>query len=242
MFKLFITVVLFTILYCSDANSQETTLSRDLECWAAIGIQKKLIDKKLTLGLHEQLRFDHDMNRLNQFFTNIEANYEVYKNLGVGVGYRFIKSGDIEDGFLSEHRVNADISYRKKIDRLKVEGRIRYQSRSNAQYKEYPVQKYRFRLKFNYNIKNWKYDPFFAAEMFHAKESYVVNYIDEITELKSTSDFEKIRLRLGTNIKTGGFGGIKLFYLFEHQFATYSTNYYVPVNWNIIGINYTFKF
>ena len=224
--------------------SQDSTLTRDFETWSSIGIQKKLLDKKLTLGLQQQFRLDNNSSRLYQYFTNIGANYEIFKNFKIGAGYRFLKDGNKTKGFFTGHRFNVDAGYSHKIDRLKLNYRFRYQNRSNAENKAYPTTKYRLRLKVNYNIKKWKLDPFAATELFYAKETYVYNYIPEITETNSISDIQKYRLQIGTSYSKKKIGEFKLFYMLEHQFKNYAvfSNYGIPVNWHIVGFNYTYKF
>lgn len=237
-----LSISIFLVVISVNLKAQDSTLTRDLESWLALGAQKKILDDKLTFGIQQQFRLDNNISRLYQYFTNLEADYKVYKKIKVGVGVRFIKSGNKKDSCLSEHRFNGDISYSHKIiDRLKIEERFRYQYRSNDQYPEYGTSKYRFRAKLNYNIKKWKFDPYLVSEIFYTKETIAFNYIDEVTETTTYSKFQKYRVQLGTTVKTGDVGRVKVFYMLEHQFKTYGTNYNIPINWHIIGINYTFN-
>ena len=236
-----VSLILLSVTISLSSTAQDSTLTRDLESWIAVGGQKKFLDNKLTVGLQQQFRLDNNTSRLSQFFTTLEADYEVYKNLKLGAGYRFIKDRNGKNGYVTEHRFNLDASYSKKFDRLRAGARIRYQRRSNALYTQFPTTKYRLRLKLNYNIPNWKFDPFFSTEFFYAKENLSYGYVDDVTEENPITGLQKYRLQIGTSRKTGKLGEVKVFYMLEHQFSDYGTNFGVPINWNVFGINYTFK-
>ncbi len=220
--------------------AQDSTLTRDLESWIAVGVKKSFLNKKLSAGIQQQFRLDDNTSRLQQYFTNLEVDYEIYKNLKLGLGYRFIRNRNGNDGRVTEHRYNMDISYSKKLDRLRLGGRFRFQRRTNAIYKDYPTTKYRFRLKLDYNIPKWKFDPYLNTELFYSKENLSYDYVEGVTEENPISGFQKYRLQIGTSRKIG-IGVMKVFYMLEHQFSGYGTNFGVPINWNILGVNYTFK-
>ena len=234
-----ISLLFLSVFFMLSLHAQDSTLTRDFETWYSIGAEKKLMDKKLTLGFNQQFRLDNNAGRLYQFFSDFSGDYEIYKNLELGVGYRFIRDGNKTK--VTEHRFNADVNYKQKMDRLRIAYRLRYQVRSNGEFSGYSTTKYRFRLKLNYNIKGWKLDPYLSSELFFTKDKNPYNYIDEVTEIQEISKFQKYRIQLGTSFKTGDVGTIKLFYMLEHQFKDYGTNYGIPINWNIIGVNYTFK-
>jgi hypothetical protein len=237
MKRIFLISICFISLLNTSVKGQGSTLTRDLESWVSVGAEKKFLDKKLTAGLQQQFRLDDNTSRLSQFFTAFSADYEVYKNLKFGLGYRFIRDRNGSDGFVTEHRFNIDAMYSKKIDRFKIGGRLRFQKRSNAIYSKYPTTKYRFRLKLNYNIPKWKFDPFISTELYYSKENFMFNGAED----NNISGFQKYRLQLGTSRKVWK-GDVKLFYMLEHQFSDYGTNFGIPINWNIMGVNYTFKF
>ncbi len=237
-------LIVFTASLCLLSNTvsaQGTTLTRDLESWLSVGGQKKYLDKKLTASANLQFRQDENSSRIAQYFLNIGGDYEIYKNLKFGLGYRFVRDRKGSFGFKTEHRFNIDAKYSKKFNRLKVASRLRFQKKSNGLYSEYPTTKYRLRLKFKYNIPKWKYDPFFSTELYYAKENFSFDYVEDVTEENEVTGFQKYRLQLGTSRKIGK-GEMKVFYMLEHQFAGYGTNFGLPINWNIIGVNYTFKF
>tara|TARA_B100000809_G_C15029036_1_gene491224 strand:- start:247 stop:972 length:726 start_codon:yes stop_codon:yes gene_type:complete len=228
-------------LLSSRTFAQGTTLTRDLESWLSVGGQKKYLDKKLTAEADLQFRLDNNSSRLAQYFVTLNGDYEIAKNFKLGLGYRFVRDRKGDFGFKTEHRINIDASYSKKINRLKVGSRLRFQKKTNGLHSDYPTTKYRLRLKFNYNIPKWKFDPFLSTELYYSKENLSYNYVDGATDENPVSGFQKYRIQLGTSRKLGK-GEMKVFYMLEHQFSDYGTNFGIPINWNIIGANYTFKF
>ncbi|WP_075602446.1 DUF2490 domain-containing protein [Saccharicrinis aurantiacus] len=236
-----IQLLLCAIIVSINGVAQDSQVTQDLEMWTSVAVQKKVFNNKLSLNLNQQFRFDENSSRLYEYFTRIKADYEIFNNLYLGAGYRFIKTGNSDKGFSTEYRFNTDITYKQKIDRIRLSYRLRYQNRTNAKNKDLSNKKYRFRLKLDYNIKNWKYDPFFASEIFYAKKDYNESYIDEVKDYNTISDFQKIRFQVGTTKKTGKVGVVKIFYMLEYQFADYQASYGNAITTNNIGINYTFK-
>ena len=84
-------------------------------------------------------------------------------------------------------------------------------------------QNIRFKTGLEYNIKKWKLDPKFSAEIF--------NHFEEGDE----NGFSKYRLTLGTDYKFKNFGKIALFYRIEKEL-----NETIPKTTNIIGLKYTY--
>ena len=81
-FSLFIIVVLFA----NGTYAQDTLLVRDLETWAGIELEKKLLNKKLEINLCEEFRFSNNSSELKEFFTEAGFTYEFYKNFKFGSG------------------------------------------------------------------------------------------------------------------------------------------------------------
>ena len=251
----FITALL---TYCYSINAQQTS---DFETWNALGIQKKLFDNNLTLSLSEELRLKDNSTKMDQFFTEFGIKYKFLEHWTIGAGYRIIREneGDNEPNS-KKNRWNTDLGFKHKIDRFTLGYRLRYQSKSESAISkddgDIPIQKLRTRLKVNYNIKNWKWDPYVAAELFWTKQTINVdNYIPSIDEEDiEIAGMQKIRLTVGTSKKIKKIGQLNLFYRFEHEFNKYpysyiemsdwSTQSHGPIdmkNWHIIGINFNFK-
>lgn len=244
MIKKQILVVSVLFLSLSLINAQDSVTVRDFESWNSVGIEKKFLDKKLTLALEQEIRMDENSSHLNIYFTDIHVEYKFLKTLKTGAGYRFIRNNK-KDGFVNEQRLNFDISYTQKIDRLKFGCRFRVQSRKvlsdNDKEYGYPIVKYRFRFKGIYNIKNWKPDPYMSGEIFYSKETSTVNYIETITEKYEVSGFQKFRFKTGISYPIKKIGELGIFYGFEKEFKSYPKIYHTPATIFLAGLSLHFN-
>ena len=235
-------ILLFTII-SSFAYGQDSTAVSDFELWSGLSVKKSFLDKKLDLELTQEFRFDDNSTRLDNFFTELGGSYEIIKGLSAGVGYRFIRNVK-NSGSINENRFNIDVQYKHKVDRLKLDYRFRYQNRRelgvSREDGNYPTSKYRLRLKANYNIKNWKLDPYISAEGFYALETNSFNYVESITETEDVSGFEKLRFTLGTKYQLKKWLSIGAYYRIEREFKSYPLVYNTPGTFYIAGANLKF--
>ena len=88
---------------------------------------------------------------------------------------------------------------------------------------DYAKQYLRLKAAVEYNFKNWKLDPKFAAEIFNRFENGDVD------------QYNKYRLTLGTDYKIKNFGKLGIFYRIEKDI-----NEAIPETTNIIGLKYTY--
>ena len=220
-----VTFVLF-ILITSTGFSQTV---KDFETWSAIGIEYKLT-KKWDFGLEEQLRLKNNSSEVDEYFTQLNINYEAFDNFEFGGGLRYIKVNDNQgntQGYENHFRFHLDASYKHKINNFSLKYRLRYQnknelgvSNSNG---DYANQHIRFKTSIGYNIKRWKLDPTFSAEIY--------NHFEEGKE----NGFDKYRLTVGTTYKMKKTGKFKLFYRVEKKI-----NVVYPKTIDIIGFSYTY--
>jgi hypothetical protein len=241
--RLLFSALVFLFFY-SCIYAQELVTVQDIESWHSLGLEKKILDKRLSFSLGQEFRLDENSSHINNYFTNFQVDYKLLKTLKTGVGYRFIRNNK-NSGFVNERRLNFDISFRHKIDRVKLGYRFRVQNRKiisgNTGEDIYPISKYRFRIKGSYNIKNWKADPYFSGEMFYSKETITINFIETITEKNDISGFEKLRLKTGIKYPIKKIGVLGIFYGIEKEFSTYLNTYSMPATTYLIGLNLNFK-
>jgi len=256
VFFISIIAIAFTLISKQEYAQQ----NYDFETWNSLGIQKKLFDNSLTLSLSEEIRFKDNSSTMDQFFTEFGIKYKFFDHWSIGTGYRIIRENEGKDPNSKQKRWNTDLGFKHDIERFSLGYRIRYQNKNYSGISkdegDIPVQKLRTRLKVNYNIKNWKWDPYLAAELFWTKETIpVTNYIESIhVDNIEVSGLQKIRLTLGTSKKFKKIGQLNLFYRFEHEFSKYpysyiemndwSTQTHGPVankNWHVLGINFNFN-
>ncbi len=207
---------------------------RDFETWSSLGVKMKL-NKKWSFGLSEQLRLKSNSTIWDNYFTQLDAEYSGFGNFDLGVGLRYIKENDNTgkiQGTETHLRYQLDLGYKHKLDRFKLNYRIRYQNKSELGLDEltenFAVNKMRFKLGIGYNIKNWKLDPKISAELFYR------------TQENSESKFEKMRFTFGTSYDFKKFGEIKGFYRIEHELNPVLVGF--PKTTHIAGLSYVYAF
>ncbi|MEO9569829.1 MAG: DUF2490 domain-containing protein [Polaribacter sp.] len=201
----------------------------DLALWNTVGVEYKL-NNKWSFGLEEQFRLKEDISAVDNYFTQLSADYKLFKGFSVGLGVRFIRDNDNKgniQGYENHFRYQFDVMYKHEIKDFKIGYRLRYQNKNELgiSYDEgdYANQNIRFKTSLEYNIKNWKLDPKFSAEIF--------NKFQEGEE----NGFNKYRLTLGTDYKTKNFGKIGVFYRYQKEL-----NVDFPDSSNIIGLKYIY--
>lgn len=236
-------LVSLLLLVYTQAKAQDSTTVQDFELWTGVNLKKSFLDNKLRLGLTQEFRFEDNATSINNFFTEAELGYKLFKGFRVDVGYRFIRNNR-NSGYRSEGRFFTDVNYKHKFDRFKLGYRFRFQNQSvlgsNATDDDI-INKYRFRFKLNYNIRNWKLDPYFSAEGFFAQTTNRINYIPSITEEEDrVFGFEKYRLTLETSYDITKKINVGAFYRYERELGSYPLYYNTPRQYFIAGLNLNF--
>ena len=104
----------------------------DFETWSSIEINYKP-SKKWSIGLEEQLRLKDNSSITDQYFTQLEVEYEAFKNFSLGSGFRYIKKNDTKgniQGYEDHFRFNLDGTFDHKIAQFSFKYRFRYQNRN----------------------------------------------------------------------------------------------------------------
>jgi long-subunit fatty acid transport protein len=200
--------------------------TKDLENWSSIRLKYKL-NKKWSFELEEQLRLDEDISEVSGYFTQLSTEYTLMKNFKIGGALRFVRINDNEgkiQGYENHLRFHFDASYKHKINDVSLKYRLRYQNRNELAVDDYANQKLRLKVGIEYNIKNWKLDPKFSAEIFN-----------QIGQEEENNGLKKYRLTLGTDYNLKNIGTIGLFYRIEQEL-----NETIPKTINIIGLKYTY--
>lgn len=232
------------LLFWTQGHAQDSTVVSDYETWSGIGVQKSFLEKKLGLGFTQEFRFDENSSHLDQYFSELIVDYELFKNFKAGVGYRFIRNNK-NSGYTNEQRIFADLEYKHKLERWTFSYRFRFQNQDELGLKRDEgddiTQKYRLRFKAAYNIKKVKLDPYISLEGFFTHDNQGINYIETITERKIYSGFEKLRYTLGLDYRVKKFLEIGAYYRIEQGFKSYPGAFNTPATYYIGGININFK-
>lgn len=201
----------------------------DWGSWNTIGLEYKL-DKKWTFSLEEQLRLKEDISVIDEYFTQVGAEYKLFKDFKIAGGLRYIRQNDNQgniQGYENHFRYNIDAAYKHDINNFTLGYRLRYQNKNelgvSSEEGDYANQNIRLKASIEYNISNWKLDPKFSAELFNHFEK------------EDDNGFSKYRLTFGTDYKIKKFGKIGVFYRFEKEL-----NVDLPDVTNIIGLKYIY--
>ena len=223
------------IIMCFMQITQSFSQTDDTSDWAAwntIGLNYKL-NKKWSFSLEEQLRLKEDISEIDEYFTQLSAEYKIVKNFRLGGGLRYIRENDNQgniQGYENYFRFNLDATYKHKLNRFSLGYRLRYQNKNelgvSSDEGDYANQNIRLKTSIKYNVKNWSLDPKFSAEIFN-----------RFQEDNDNNGFNKYRLTIGTDYDIKNFGEIGLFYRFEKDL-----NVDIPETTNIIGLKYTYTF
>ena len=244
-------VLLCVVHYAaSTIGQQDSMVVQDFETWSSFALRTELLDDKLEFKVSQNLRFNENSSALGILFTQFGGSYEIIDGLKLGAAYRYINETDENTGN-RQWRAQADLGYGHKLNRFKLSCRLRYQLRDYFQQSkgngDYPTSKLRLALKLDYNVKNWKLDPYLKAELFHAKTTEdAVEYIPEVeTGSMELSGFEKVRFTLGTNLKPFKRARLGLYYRIEKGFNTFptylGTTTFNPETIYILGFNFSYK-
>jgi hypothetical protein len=218
-------LLIFVILITDITFSQ--TNNNDFSTWLSAELNYKL-NKKWTFGVQEQLRLKENASTTDSYFTQFSASYKITKGLDLGVGYRYIKFHDNHgaiQGYNDFGRLQFDLSYGHKLSNFALKYRVRYQTKNQLGVPDNPKENIRFKTSIGYNIKGWKLDPKFSAEIY--------NRIGAANTAKN--GFTKYRLTLGTAYDTKNTGKFSVFYRIEKDLNTinHTTN-------EILGIKYSY--
>ena len=156
----------------------------DVGLWLAASLDKKL-GKRFDVSLEEEVRFDHDISRLEEFFTEASVTYRPHKllraDLGLRVGYERNKAGVLERRLLGF----AALRPRVRAGPIEISYRGRFQRESRGAFAD---DDWRNTLRNRITIALVKTDPWVpavAAETFHRLGD------------GETIQFQKLRLTAG---------------------------------------------
>ena len=227
--RLLCTVALSWISVAGYSQQGEWIEIRDMETWSSVGFEMDL-NKKWSFSLEEQLRLKSNSSEVDSYFTEFGLFYKGLEHFEFGGNLRYQSVNDNQgkiQGYETHFRYNLDVAYSHKIDRFKLKYRVRYQNKNELGIDElagnYPIHKWGLKIAANYNIRKWKFDPTFSAEIFRRSE--------ENTE----AGFDRMRYTLGTKYDLKKFGELTGFYRIEKEL-----NVSYPKSTHIWGLSYVY--
>tara|TARA_Y100000385_G_scaffold199089_1_gene206150 strand:+ start:493 stop:1209 length:717 start_codon:yes stop_codon:yes gene_type:complete len=220
-----ITLILFTttLFYAQD--------TKDLEGWSAVELNLKATDK-LSVSVSEHLRYRNDISSLKNYFTQIKVNYELFKNLELGSGARYITDNDDvgnKQGHEYLFRYQFDAVFKQKIDKVMVSFRLRYQNKNQLGISESegdtPTEYTRYRMGLSYKVRTLKLNVKLFGEVFNEPQSPEKN-----------KGFNRHRYTLKLSRKFKNFGALDAFYALQDDYSTPSKK-----SKSIVGIKYSYN-
>ncbi|MFC2097711.1 DUF2490 domain-containing protein [Bacteroidota bacterium] len=215
-------LILFFISFIIYGNAQ-TVVVKDLEAWTGARIKKEL-GNNWEISLEEEFRFGHNISELYESYTEAGISYSFNKQWEVGGNYRLVRNRTNSGDFETRQRINADIAYKRKMNRFRLSwrGRIQYLFEPDE---VHSVNNFRNKLQLKYNIKNCKFTPYAACELYYRF-------------IKSEgSGFNKLRFTFGTDRSLSKNSEINFFYRIERDL-----NIDNPKTAYILGLKYDFGF
>ncbi len=225
MYKAFyILVILFNF---SLTFSQNTS---DAGMWTTLSLQKE-INKKIFLTLDQEFRLKENYSRLNLFYTNLGIGYKLTKNAKIEFVYRAIEKYTLDNDFSFRHRIMVDVSFKKKLSRLSIANRVRYQTEVKDYYTSekgrYAEQFLRDKVEIKLDIDK-KITPFISCE---------VRYQISVPYSKSSAynnEIHRVRFAAGLDYKINSRNTVGLYYLIQNEF--YISH---PEHNYILGLQYS---
>lgn len=186
-------------------------------------------NNKLSGSMEYEHRFDQFLTTFDKAFLEPSISYDLVKDIRVGAAYRIILDQNTVRQKELEQRISAYVRYKLKFDdfELSLKSSIQYGfdelSNPSFRYNQNLISRNSFELE--YNWFGTKATPFIGGEIF-----YHINN-------PNGGIFNQSRIKLGCAYKTSGNSKFQAFYMFENEF-----NVANPVNANIVGIAYAYKF
>ncbi len=157
--------------------------------WSSIDVKKK-ITKKLYANVGLTTRQPEGVSYLQTYFFEGSVGFKPHKMIDVSVTYRNIHRKKNESAeFKKRYRYYADVEASKKLGKIKLSDRLRYQHqfKDNDIETTFDASYIRNKVEASYGIsKNW--DAYAAVDFFYAIQN---------------KEFDQIRPKIGTNYSLG---------------------------------------
>lgn len=217
------------VIFFSVLCGMKSIAQHDFMQWTSLGADGTLIKKNLDWMSELDFRFGED--GLQTFFPQVGVEFKRIKWCKPSIEYRFIVDKNKYGNYKSTNRINANLNFSKRLDRLKLGLRTRYQYsfdqlNSYADYNADFDQAIRIKPSLEYDINNFKLTPKGSAEFF-----YNPVYGPEGRR------FDKVRYGLGASFELDGPHEIS----FKYQLDQYLRNPQKNLR-HVLVIGYTYKF
>ncbi len=213
----------FSFFISAAVNAQVN----DAGLWISLAAEKK-ITQKLSLGLSQETRFDENISRLATSYTDVGAEYRIFKFLSAGIHYRYVRSRQLTGFYEPRQRFYADVSYRYRnkpvIVTLRQRLQAQYRNTRNDSKTKSPESYLRSKLTVKFDLDK-KYFPYISTELFFQLNNDLGNEIDNI------------RYAAGFDYELNNFHAVGLYYLINKEIHVVN-----PETDYVIGAEYKYSF
>ncbi len=215
------------MLYFFTSHAQR---SNDAGMWNTLTIQHSFT-KKVNLVIDQEFRLRENYQRINLFYTNIGIDYKYSKFLKISPTYRAIQKKRLDGTYSHRHRLMLDVTLKKKLKKVTLSERIRYQAEVQDFYTSRKGKLVEQFLRFKTDVKyaaTDKITPYYSIEFryqIHAPRGDGPLY---------DNGFRRVRNVLGMEYEINKKNSVNVYYLYQTEF-TIST----PETIFILGIGYT---
>lgn len=221
---LFFSGLILLIISCTAQQS------KDAGMWATFSIQHPFT-KKINLVVDQEFRLKENYQRINLFYTNLGIDYKFNKSLKISPTYRAIQKKRLDGSFSHRHRLMLDISIKKKINKVTLSERFRYQIEVQDLYTsrkgKLAEQFLRFRTDLKYTF-NDRVTPYISCELRYQLRS------PRGDGPTYDNGFHRIRNVAGFEYQLNKRNSVNIYYLLQSEF-----NISTPESIYILGIAYS---
>jgi hypothetical protein len=223
-------VIFFLIAFILCFFISSAQQSNDAGMWNTLTI-KHNVTKKVSLVIDQEFRLRENYQRINLFYTNVGIDYKPIKLLKISPTYRVVQKKRLEGTYSFRHRLMLDVTAKKKLNKIEVSERVRYQIEVQDFYTSKKGKLAEQFLRFKTDVKyaaTEKITPYYSCELryqIHAPRGDGPLY---------DNGFRRIRNVLGVEYDINKKNSINVYYLIQNEF-TIST----PETIFILGIGYT---
>lgn len=233
-----IKLLIFTSLIIVSFTQLSAQESNDFEGWSSLQLDIKATEK-LSFSVAEHVRYKNDISTLNNYFTQLETNYEIFKDFQLGGGVRFIKKNDDignKQGIESHFRYQIDARYKHKVKQLNLSYRFRYQNKNELGFSEeegdIAKEQLRFMMDIGYKLKPIGIVFKLKGELF-----------DNISKGSDSRVINRNRFTLMASKRFNKIGKFSIFYRIQETIKP-QENLFLPdfttVSKQIIGLRYSY--
>jgi hypothetical protein len=198
--------------------------------WATFTIQHPLT-KKINLVIDQEFRLKENYQRINLFYTNVGVDYKFNKSIKISPTYRTIQKKRLDGSYSYRHRLMLDVTLKKKLNKITLSERIRYQIEVQDLYTsrkgKLEEQFLRFKTDVKYSLSD-RITPYFSCELRYQIRS------PRGDGPAYNNGFHRIRNVFGFEYQLNKKNSVNLYYLVQSEF-----NISTPESIYILGIAYS---